>query len=88
MKLHIQPHPISADGFAGMCHSFLTELSEREALTQWCRKNVGGWFRLERLSDYFHGSALWQCVRPGTDKRYRFVVSRASITSVANSRAA
>lgn len=78
MPLHVQVHTTHEDGSTGLGPAFLTEaLTDRRALYDWCKSRGLGWFRLEQISDYFHGSALWQAVWPMTKHRYQFVVSRA-----------
>jgi hypothetical protein len=74
--IHIQPFSIYDSGQTHLNPAFLSELPEREALFQWCREKQRGWFRLERVTDYFHGSCLWQAVWPMSDHGYRFVLSR------------
>ena len=78
MHLHIQPHAIDETGKAGLGHAFLTEKSEREALGEWCRAKFGWSFRLERLTDYFHGSSLWRVIHGG-EVPYKFVISRTHV---------
>lgn len=77
MPLHVQVYPIHDDETTGLGPSFITELSDRRALYEWCREKKLGWFNLKQTSDYFHGSALWQAVWPMTTRRYQFIVSRA-----------
>lgn len=77
MSLHVQVYTIREDDTTGLGPSFLTELTDRHALYCWCKEKELGWFNLKQISDYFHGSALWQAVWPMTTRRYQFIVSRA-----------
>lgn len=76
MPIHVQPHPIRADGVAGLIDGFLTEQPIHSALSEWCRKHGAGWFNLRQVSDFFHSSALWSASWPMTDRVVQFVVTK------------
>lgn len=73
----IQPYPIHRDGHAGMSPVVTSVKPDREALLDWCRAHLRGWFNLRKLGDRFAGHQAWEAHWPTLHVTVKFVVSRA-----------